>query len=64
MSQGVENEEEFLQMAQSDVTQLCAENVILWSQYKELVTLNERVTHQLAKEHHVQRVRYAHAQLF
>ena len=48
-------------MAQSDVTQLCAENVILWSQYKELVTLNERVTHQLAKEHHVQRVRYAHA---
>ena len=47
-------------MAQSDVTQLCAENVILWSQYKELVTLNERVTHQLAKEHHVQRVRCLH----
>ena len=50
------NEEEFLQMATSDVSTLCAENVILWSQYQEMVTLNDKCIHQLAREHHNLRV--------
>lgn len=56
LHQGFEDEEDFLQTAQSDVAQLCAENVILWAQYLDMVTLNDKITHQLAKEHHLQRV--------
>ena len=54
--QSFRTEEDLLQAAQSDVAQLCAENVILWMQYLELVSFNEKITHQLAREHHVQRV--------
>ena len=54
--QSFKTEEDLLQAAQSDVAQLCAENVILWMQYLELVSLNEKITHQLAKDHHNQRV--------
>lgn len=55
--QKLRDEEDFLPMVQSDVAQLCAQNVVLWSHYKELVTLNDKVTHQLARDHHLQRVR-------
>ena len=54
--QKFDSEEDFLQTAQSDVANLCAENVILWHKYLKVVTLNDKVTHQLAKEHHLQRV--------
>ncbi len=49
-------EEDMLQTATADVAQLAGENVILWSQYLEMATLNDKVTLQLAKEHHNARV--------
>ena len=48
--------ETLLEMATSDIAQLCAENVIIWTQYLELVTSNDTINHILAKEHHTQRV--------
>lgn len=49
-------EEDLFQAIQSDFATLCSQNVILWMQYLELVTLNEAITYQLAKEHHTLRV--------
>lgn len=51
-----------MEQATTTVSQLCAENVVFWKQYLGLVTLRNRVTHQLAKDHHQQRVkRFAEA---
>ena len=55
--QKVPDEETVIEMATSDIAQLCAENVILWTQYLELATSNDTINHILAKEHHNQRVR-------
>ncbi len=52
----MEEEETLLEVATSDVAQLCAENVILWTQYLELVTANDSINHILAKQHHTERV--------
>jgi hypothetical protein len=49
-------EDELIQQAITDITQLCAENVILWAQFLEAVTLNRHVHKYLAKEHHTVRV--------
>jgi len=54
--QSFDNEEELFQMIQTSIAQVCAQNVILWSQFIELVTLNNRVMQKLATEHHIQRV--------
>ena len=50
-------EEDLLETIQSDISQLCGENVLLWAQYLQIVTLNNRVNYELAKQHHTQRVR-------
>ena len=54
--QSFKNEEDLLQTATTHIAQLCAENMLLWAQYIETVTLNEQVTYLIAKEHHTQRV--------
>ena len=54
--QHVDDEEELIQQAITDITQLCAENVILWAQFLEAVTLRQEVHLVLAKEHHSMRV--------
>ena len=51
----LDTEEEILQRATSDIATLCAENVILWSQFMEIVNQN-KITYQMAKEHHNMRV--------
>ncbi|XP_069128609.1 protein FAM135A-like [Argopecten irradians] len=55
--QNFDNEEDLLQTATTDITQLCAENVILWTQFLEIVSLDQSVMHYLAKEHHTARVK-------
>jgi hypothetical protein len=45
-----------VQATQTDIATLCGQNVLLWMQYLELVTLNSKITYQLAKEHHTARV--------
>jgi len=50
------DEEDMVQATQSDISTLCGQNLLLWMQYLELVTFNKIITHQLAKEHHLQRV--------
>ena len=54
--QNFDNEEDLLQTATTDITQLCAENVILWTQFIEVVSLDRNVLIQLAQEHHTGRV--------
>ncbi|XP_025110333.1 protein FAM135A-like isoform X1 [Pomacea canaliculata] len=55
--QSLDDEEDLIQTAITDITQLCAENVILWAQFLEAVTLRTEVHLLLAKEHHNLRVR-------
>nr|XP_022313926.1 protein FAM135B-like isoform X7 [Crassostrea virginica] len=55
--QNFDNEEDLLQTATTDITQLCAENVILWTQFIEVVSLDRNVLIQLAQEHHTGRVK-------
>ncbi|KAL3869417.1 hypothetical protein ACJMK2_042101 [Sinanodonta woodiana] len=60
--QDLDNEEELIQNSTRDITQLCAGNVILWTQFLEVVTLDESILTYLAKEHHTARVkRFAEA---
>uniref|UniRef100_T1J2Y8 DUF676 domain-containing protein n=1 Tax=Strigamia maritima TaxID=126957 RepID=T1J2Y8_STRMM len=53
----VESEEDLIAIANSDIAQLCAENIILWQQFLEVFTLKERIRQRLAREHHLQRVK-------
>ncbi|XP_070194808.1 protein FAM135A-like [Littorina saxatilis] len=55
--QSLNDEEDLIQAAITDITQLCAENVILWAQFLEVATLRPEVHTILAKEHHNIRVR-------
>ena len=50
-------EEDLIQTAMTDITQLCAENVILWAQFLEVVLCQPRVHLHLARQHHNTRVR-------
>ncbi|XP_076055096.1 protein FAM135A isoform X3 [Oratosquilla oratoria] len=55
-------EEEFLVAANSDIAQLCAENIILWQHFLSVCLNSEPVRQHLAKQHHIQRVkRFAEA---
>ena len=54
--QNLDEEEDLIQQAITDITQLCAENVILWAQFLAAVTLRPEVHLSLAKEHHSMRV--------
>ncbi|XP_041358704.1 protein FAM135A-like [Gigantopelta aegis] len=56
------DEEDVIQTVVTDITQLCAENVILWTQITELIMLAQPVQEYLAQEHHTARVkRFAEA---
>ncbi|KAL5015813.1 hypothetical protein ScPMuIL_005402 [Solemya velum] len=60
--QTFDNEEDLIQTATTDVTQLCAENVILWTQFMEIISLDKKLLLHMAKEHHTLRVkRFAEA---
>jgi hypothetical protein len=53
----VEVEEEFVAMANSDIAQLCAENILLWQQFLEAFSCKDPVHQHLARHHHHLRVR-------
>ncbi|XP_052274489.1 protein FAM135A-like isoform X2 [Dreissena polymorpha] len=55
--QEFDNEEELIQTGTRDITQLCAANVILWTQFLETATLDQGIIFHLAKEHHTTRVK-------
>ncbi|KAG1694152.1 Protein FAM135A [Nymphon striatum] len=57
-----DEEDELVAIATSDIAQLCAENVILWQQFLEIVIFQEKIRHHLARDHHIKRVkRFAEA---
>jgi hypothetical protein len=53
----VEVEEEFVAMANSDIAQLCAENILLWQQFLEAFSCKDPVHQHLARHHHHLRVK-------
>ena len=61
--QGVTNEDEFLAVANSDISQLCGEIIVLWNAFKSMFVGSSRsserrsVVQHLARVHHIQRVR-------
>ncbi|CAN8006127.1 unnamed protein product [Ixodes pacificus] len=58
----VDNEEDFLAVANSDVAQLCGALIVLWKQFLEVVLGQEKVRQQLSRQRHFQRVkRFAEA---
>ncbi|KAG0721956.1 Protein FAM135B [Chionoecetes opilio] len=58
----IDCEEDFLAVANSDIAQLCAENILLWQHFLTVVMNSDAVRQHLAKQHHVQRVkRFAEA---
>lgn len=52
----IDNEEDLIQNGTRDITQLCAANVILWTQFLETATLDQGIIFHLAREHHSVRV--------
>ena len=52
----MEGEEEFVALANSDIAQLCAENILLWQQFLEAFSCKEPVHQHLARVHHQLRV--------
>uniref|UniRef100_A0A146MGZ2 Protein FAM135A n=6 Tax=Lygus hesperus TaxID=30085 RepID=A0A146MGZ2_LYGHE len=53
----MEGEEEFATVANSDIAQLCAENIVLWHQFLELCSCQQPVSMHLATIHHHLRVK-------
>ncbi|XP_046660513.1 protein FAM135A-like isoform X2 [Homalodisca vitripennis] len=53
----VEGEEEFVTLANSDIAQLCAENILLWQQFLEAFSCKDPVHQHLARTHHHLRVK-------
>ncbi|XP_063221158.1 protein FAM135A isoform X3 [Bacillus rossius redtenbacheri] len=53
----IEVEEEFVALANSDIAQLCAENILLWQQFLEAFSCKDPVHQHLARHHHHLRVR-------
>ncbi|XP_064082168.1 protein FAM135A-like isoform X2 [Macrobrachium nipponense] len=61
-TRAVDCEEDFLVVANSDIAQLCAENILLWQHFLSVVMSSEPVRQYLARQHHIQRVkRFAEA---
>lgn len=54
--QGVDVEEEFAALANKDIAQLCAENIMLWQKFLDAFTLKESIHQHLSKVHHQLRV--------
>ncbi|XP_014289296.1 protein FAM135A isoform X2 [Halyomorpha halys] len=53
----MEGEEEFATVANSDIAQLCAENIVLWHQFLELCSCQPPINQHLAAIHHHLRVK-------
>jgi hypothetical protein len=53
----LDNEEDFLLRANSDISQLCAENILLWNRFLDTFTRCEIVRRHLAEIHHNHRIR-------
>lgn len=49
-------EEEFAALANKDIAQLCAENIMLWQKFLDAFTLKEPIHQHLSKLHHQLRV--------
>ena len=49
VAQRLETEEEFLLKANSDISQLCAENILLWNKFLDAFTLREVIRRHLAQ---------------
>ncbi|KAF6037280.1 FAM135B [Bugula neritina] len=56
-AESVKLEDDFLLNATSKIAHLCAYNVVLWQDFTETVTHNNRVKMVLAKEYHQSRVK-------
>ncbi|XP_075225042.1 protein FAM135A isoform X2 [Lycorma delicatula] len=56
-AKSVEAEEEFVALANSDIAQLCAENILLWQQFLEAFSCKDPVHQHLARHHHHLRVK-------
>ena len=57
VAQGLETEEDFLLKANSDISQLCAENILLWNKFLDAFTLREVIRRHLAQVSHSHRIR-------
>ena len=57
VAQGLETEEDFLLKANSDISQLCAENILLWNKFLDAFTLREVIRRHLAQVSHSHRLR-------
>ncbi|CAG0880186.1 unnamed protein product [Cyprideis torosa] len=51
-----DSEEDFFVLANNDIAQLCAQNILLWHQFLEAFVGSEPIRNQLAKEHHALRI--------
>lgn len=54
--QNIEAEDDFISVANSDIAQLCAENILLWQQFLDAFTCKIPILQHLAKLHHQLRV--------
>eukprot|EP00090_Calanus_glacialis_P010228 TRINITY_DN18611_c0_g1_i1.p1 TRINITY_DN18611_c0_g1~~TRINITY_DN18611_c0_g1_i1.p1 ORF type:complete len:1338 (-),score=331.89 TRINITY_DN18611_c0_g1_i1:1056-4637(-) len=57
IAQTVETEDDFLMKANSDISQLCAENILLWNKFLDAFTLREVIRKHLAQINHNHRVK-------
>ena len=57
VAQTLETEEDFLMKANSDISQLCAENILLWNKFLDAFTLREVIRRHLAQINHSHRVK-------
>ncbi len=55
--QTIESEEEFVAIANSDISQLCGEIVLLWNAFLNTFAENPAVSAHLGRSHHLQRVK-------
>ena len=55
--EAVQSEEDFLTKANSDISQLCAENILLWNKFLDAFTLRDVVREHLACINHRHRLR-------
>ena len=55
--EAVETEEDFLTKANSDISQLCAENILLWNKFLDAFTLRDVVRNHLALINHRHRLK-------
>ena len=57
VAQALETEDDFLLKANSDISQLCAENILLWNKFLDAFTLHQVIRRHLAQINHCHRVR-------